>query len=242
MRKLTFFYLLLFMPLMAFAQDAEEAEAPEYKMVQHVHMTVDADNVEAFEAAVKKHNEMFHSGKYGASLYSIATGADAGMYIWAMGRLTFTDLDSRPSGDAHDSDWKNNVAPYIESTESVEYWRLGEKLSYEADEETSMIQIWWVDLEQGEGYRFRSMMEKIKEIHAEKNESISVWWNQFNEQDGRDAAIVWPIENWADFDNNEWSMSDAYDEKYGEGSWDNAMEEWEDAVKSVKRVLWSVVD
>jgi hypothetical protein len=228
--------------ILSFLLMAQEEEKPKYTMVEHVIINVKPGTQGDFEKAVKAHNEAHHNGAHNAWLMKVETGKNAGTYIWGMGPCTFTDLDSRPTGGAHDEDWANNVGTHIESVDGVEYWRKMDKLSYtKADEEWNMLNIWTLDIKRGEWYRFKSFMEKVQPIFEEKDETNNVWSKQFNENDGKDAAIVWRMKSWADMDNQDWNMKEEYDKKYGEGSWDDALEEWEDFVESMTSQVWSVV-
>jgi hypothetical protein len=101
-----------------------------------------------------------------------------------------------------------------------------------------MIQIWWVDVNRGEYYRFKNFMEKIKAVNEKNNRAISVYDNEFNQNDGRDIAMVWPLENWAAMDKDDWKIRDAYEAEYGEGSWELAIEEWKDAMGGMKQEIW----
>jgi hypothetical protein len=53
---------------------------------------------------------------------------------------------------------------------------------------------------------------------------------------GRDKAIAWYFTDWAWFDEDPRMKSD-YESKYGEGSWDNMLEEWEEVVVSMDEQL-----
>ena len=50
--------------------------------------------------------------------------------------------------------------------------------------------------------------------------------------------MVWPMENWASRDMDDWNMKDEYNKKYGEGSWERALDEWEDFVRGMKGEVW----
>ncbi len=208
-------------------------------MVELSYMKAKVGMEAKFEAAVKKHNEKYHKeGAYGATLFAIATGSEAGWFVWAMGPTTFTELDSRPTGDEHAADWDKNVAPYIAEYGRVEYWRWNEKLSNWKESDEKMINLWWMDIESGEYYRFKQFMEKVVPIFKEMDDEMNVYNNQFRQSDGRDVAIVWPMENWASMDDEGWNMKEEYEKKYGEGSWENALEDWDDFVASMSGEVW----
>lgn len=231
--------LLFCFPLFNFAQD-EESDGPDYAMVELNYMKVKPGMEMKFVEAVKIHNAKYHAGDgpYGASLFYIRTGQDAGWYVWAMGTFTYSDLDDAPGAGAHRSDWAKNIAPYVVEYGPIEMWRYNEKFS-SSDGDSEMMQIlWFLEIQRGEYYRFKAFMEKIHAIFDEKNEDMHVWMNQYNQEDGRDIAISWPFDKWSDLDEEDWNMKEAYDEKYGEGSWENALEEWEDFVESNIQEVW----
>ena len=233
MKTIKMFFLGAFiLPFLLQAQDS-------YRMVELSYMKAKPGMAQKFEAAVKAHNAKYHKeGAYEASLYSIATGNEAGWYVWTMGPCTFTDLDGRPDEGGHADDWAKNVDPYVEEYGRVEYWRWNEKLSFRKANDNKMIQILWLDLERGEYYRFKNFMEKIQAIHEKMDDGIAVYNNQFNQNDGRDVAIVWSMANWAEMDKEDWKMSEEYEKAYGEGSWDLALEEWEDCVAGMTSEVW----
>ncbi len=225
---------LFSLPLILTAQ--EEAK---YRMVELSYMKAKIGMEDKFEEAVKKHNEKYHKeGMYGSALYSIVTGEDAGWFVWTMGPMTFTDLDSRPGKGDHADDWQKNVAPYVAEYGRVEYWRWNEKLSNWKESDEKMINLWWMELESGEYYRFKAFMEEVVPIFKEQDDEMNVYNNQFRMSGGRGVAIVWPMENWASMDEEGWNMKEEYEKKYGEGTWENALEEWDDFVASMSSEVW----
>lgn len=241
MKKLFFLFLSL---MISFNLISQEEEAPSYMMMENVYIWVKPGSQSDFEKAVKAHNEAHHDGAHSARLVRVATGDNVGQYIWQMGPGTFTDLDARPSDDAHDKDWEENVVPHIKYVSSVEYWRNMSDISHfkEGDDPHDKLSIWLMDIERGEWYRFKAFMKKAIEVSKKMDATMSVWYNEFNEGDGRDAAIVWRLNGWSDLDTDEWRMSEEFDKIHGEGAWDDAMEEWEEFVKSTSRVVWDILD
>lgn len=233
--------LLLFcFPLFLMAQD--DGEKPDYAMVELNYIKVKPGMEMKFVQAVKNHNSKYHpDGPYDASLFYIRTGNRAGWYVWAMGTMTYTDLDGAPGAGAHRDDWAKNIAPLVEEYGPIEMWRYNDKLSSSDGDSEAMEVLWFLDITWGEFYRFKAFMEKVQPIFDEKNEDMHVWMNQYNQMDGRDVAISWPFDKWADMDEDDWNMEEAYDEKYGEGSWDNAMEEWKDFVEGNVQEVWMTV-
>lgn len=222
---------------------AQEDESEGYIMLEDEYIMAKTGHEAQFEAAIKAHNEKYHSeAPYEAELYQVHTGNEAGWYIWEMGPTTYTQLDTRPQDEGHDSDWANTVAPHVAKYGRTEYWRLNNALSYSNGTENDKYIIWYVDIARGENYRFRAMMDKVKKVHEKMDDEISVWYSQFAQNDGRDACIVWGFDKWGEFDIEDWQISEEFDAEFGDGEWDNALEEWEEVVKSVIQEVWLTVD
>ena len=67
---------------------------------------------------------------------------------------------------------------------------------------------------------------------------MSVYRNQFYANEGREIVIVWDSPNWADFDNDNGGIEKDFEELYGEGSWQNMLDEWNDIVESMSTEVW----
>ena len=103
-----------------------------------------------------------------------------------------------------------------------------------------LSEVWIVDLKRGSYYRFKAIMEKIKEAFVKKGEGhMRVYSNQFSANDGRDIAIVWSMKNFAELD-DEGTIKKEYEEINGENSWNNMLDEWLDITVSVKSQLWKI--
>lgn len=214
-----------------------------YQMVEVAFMRPKIGMEKAFENVVKEHNNTYHKdGPYKGHLDLILTGKQAGWYAWIMGPCTFTDLDARPLSSAHEKHWEHKVTPTIAKYGSVEYWRHNEDLSYQSGTETPAIEeIWFIDLKRGDYYRFKTLITKIKEAFEKKGEgNMHIYNNQFNENNGRDIAIVWGMNNWAELDKEDASIKEVYEDINGKNSWQNAMDEWNEITEAIVRQLWKV--
>lgn len=240
MRNLTKILIGIFcIPMFLFAQDGEE---PKYRMSELIYIKVKMGMEPKFIEAVKGHNAKYHNEEpYESSLFMISSGMESGWFVWAMGTMTFSDMDGAPGEGAHMDDWRKNVDPFVKEYGRTEYWRLNEKLSYSDGDSEPLQLLWFLDIERGEFYRFRAFMEKVAKIHTDKKEEIHVWMSQFYQPDGRDVAISWPMDKWADMDNEEWKMKDEFNKEYGEGAWDDALEEWKDVVDMTSQEIWRQV-
>lgn len=227
-----------------FTVNAQE-EKESYGMVELTFMLPKIGMEKSFESAVKAHNEKFHKdGVFKASLDMIITGEEAGWYVWIMGPCTFTDLDKRPKDAVHTNDWDKNISPTILEYGRNEFWRYNDKLSYNNNDSsnvTKLENIWVVGIKQGQDYKFKEFMEKVKKAHEKRGEgNIQVFNNQFREGNGRDVAIVWTLNNWAEMDEDDGGIKKYYEELYGEGSWANGLKDWENSVDSISSQMWRI--
>jgi len=227
-----------------FTVNAQE-EKESYSMVEVTYMQPKIGMEKAFEAAVKSHNEKYHKeGVFKASLDMIITGKEAGWYVWIMGPCTFTDLDARPDNAAHANDWDKNVSPTVLEYGRNEFWRYNKKLSYRKDGTTDtpkLENIWFIDVKKGQDYKFNEFMEKVKKAHEKRGEgNLNVYNNQFRDGEGRDVAIVWTLNNWAEMDEDNGGIKKHFEEIYGEGSWANALKDWEKSTESIMSQMWRI--
>ena len=202
MKKLLLFVLLVCCATFVFSQ--EEAEDQSYTMFETVYLIPKMGEQQAFEAAVKAHNEKYHAeDPYTAYLHIVETGPASGSYLWAMGPTMFSHLDDRPSDDGHDDDWSNNVVPLLYKSKLAEYWILKEDLSYtpEVYEPTKFfVQV--MDIARREDYRFEAVLKKVVKVYEENNfeYALRTYSNAFHAGDGRDMAFVIGFDSWSWFD------------------------------------------
>lgn len=231
-------YLAVLVPFLALSQESNT----DYGMVQLSTMKCKIGSYDAFETAVKKHNAKYHKDKYAANLWTINTGQNTGTYVWSMGLLTFTDMDGAPGKGDHGKDWTENIEIHIQDYGVTEFWKLNKKLSYSNDKMEKKQTVWLLDIKSDNYHRFEEFMKKVLVINKKNDNEIVVWNNQYTEDDGRDVAITFTYDKYAELDITEWKMKDEYDKEYGDGSWTKALKDWNDFVVSMKRSQWSRVE
>jgi len=240
----SFIAILVFAILFTTSVVTAQEEKESYSMVEITYMLPKIGMEKAFKQAVKDHNEKFHKeGPHKASLDLILTGKESGWFVWIMGPCTFTDLDNRPDTDAHTSDWEKNVSPTVAKYGKNEFWKYNKKLSYwkEGSETPKFETIWFIDVKRGEYYKFKEFVEKVKKAYEKKDDdSFGVYDNQFREGNGRDVAIVWGFNSWAELDDDDGGIKSTYEEIYGEGSWENGLKDWEGSTESIKSQVWRI--
>ena len=207
----------------------------DYKMYEMMYIKPKTDKLKELGEAMAKHNKTYHNeNPYKANIWMAQSGPHTGEWVWVMGSLTYTDLDSRPDTKEHLEDWRDNVMPYIEDISEGEYWKLDDKISYDPEDSFSGKEIWSLyDIKPFEGYRFTALLEKVVEVYKEKNypNYMQVYRTQFSSATGRDVAIAFGFKNWAFFDEDDNFWKD-YEEVHGEGSKWKFFEEYREVVNS----------
>lgn len=195
-----------------------------------------------FEAAVRNHINKYHLAKPNqAALFQITNGTRVGWYVFNAGPTTFTDMDKRPNGAEHDADWEKNISPLIEKYGDTEFWRLNADLSSTKDVEFKMLQVTFISINRSEYYRFKAISEKLKKVAEENGRARWVYNKQFLQDGTPSIAIVNPLANWAALDADEWKMRPAFEEIFGEGSFDNGRTEWYASVAAIFTEVWREV-
>jgi hypothetical protein len=220
------------------------AQDDSYMMFENTRIKPKTDKLKAFGKAMKEHNKKFHNtGPYHANVWSVAVGQHTGEVIWSMGPCTFSDLDSRPSGEDHFNDWMDNVMPNVACVGENNLWRLDKEHSYNPDNKrNNKLSIRIYDLEDWQGYRFKELLSKVKKVYEEKNydETYGVYWSQFDVNTDQDVAIVWGFDKWARFDEDPKFKKD-FEEINGEGSWQKFLEELRGTIKSARDEVWELI-
>jgi hypothetical protein len=217
-------------------------EKKSYQMVEITYMMPKIGMEKAFVKAVKEHNQKFHNqAPYTASLDRIATGRYTGWFVWVMGSTTFSQLDTRPNKGAHNDNWDKTISPLVKKYGMTEYWKMNAKLSFKANDKAPAIEnIWFLKVKNGNYYRFKDVIKKFKDAFKKKGDNFFIYDNQFSQDDGRDVAIVWTLNSWADMDDEDGGIKKYYEEVNGEGSWTSAIKEWEAVTESIKSEVWEI--
>lgn len=231
--------IMVFLFMVPFLGTAQEEEQPKSQIVELVYIKPMKGKEEMLKKAVEEHNEKYHSkAPYGAGLYAIATGNEAGWMVWAMGPFSYTELDGAPGEGEHMKNWRSTVDPFVAEYGRTEHWRFNKSLSHSDDKSQNYDVLWFMDIESNEYYRFKEFMTKAQKVMAENNKEMEVWNNEFTQGDGRDVAMIFSFDKWGERDLRDFNLKTEYEKEYGEGSWKNAMEEWDDFVKGLKIEVW----
>ena len=198
-----------------------------------------------FESAVKAHDLKYHpEGPYKAGLRKVEYGDKAGWYLWVFGPTTYSSIDSRPAKEAgHDVDWSKTIDPLIETYGETTLWDLNSDLSYGFDilQKSKYYEVWNVQLKRGQYYRFKAIAEKLKKTYESMgNSAFIVFNNPLHTSKNGDVGIVWSFNSY-----DEWSKDSgtkkAYEKLYGDGSWQNMLDEWLDVTVDYNAEIRSFV-
>lgn len=236
MRKLIFTMLLL--PLLAVSQNSTE-----YGVFENSLLTPNPAQVTQFEAGLAAHNKKYHAeGAYGADVFWISSGPNAGSYIWSMGPTPWSAMDNRPAQkDGHDADWNNNVLKYMMPEGNQTYWKtIPEASRFAKNMTVKNLVVDYYDVKRGKMKEAMKLVEKIHKAYSEKlpEETYGVYTNEFSStKEGRDIAVVSFFENMEQFSQDN-GMDKKYDEVHGSGSWDQFLKDWQDVTDGGESELW----
>jgi hypothetical protein len=230
--------LLFSLPAFLYGQDDG------YTMLESIILTPNGEDNQKLTEAMKAHNSKFHSAEpYTASVWSISTGPNAGKVVWMMGPVTYSDLDSRPAGEDHDSDWAK-VTEHLDEMGTVEYWKRDDDLSVNVTEATSpmiYVRIWEVNNKYG--FLVDGLLKQASAAVAAMESDVEwgVWDNEFRQGNhGRHLATVSSLKNWADLD-KDWEFMQAFKKVHGEDAWIPFLRTGELAWKNSYDEIWTLM-
>lgn len=225
-KSISQFLVVLIVIGASFTMNAQE-DSKDYVMFESVMLTPDYTKLKVLGENMRAHNAKYHKdGPYDAVVYNISTGPNSGSMVWMMGPVKFAHLDSRPSGDGHDEDWRDNVMPYIKKVKTSEFWTMDDKVSNMGmmDGDSSKFPLIFVrygEIDEDHSYSLDSFFEMVgKTVKAMDGENPwGLYYNQFRQGDlGRHLASVSFYKNWTEFDNDD-SFKDTFDKTIGKEKW-----------------------
>lgn len=234
---------LLFLGLISlFLVSAEAQES--YVMYETMYMKPKTNMAESFNTAMTAHNKKFHAkGESGVRIFYVVNGPFEGQYVWVMGPLTYTGLDSRPTDKAHDDDW-NKVMLSMDEVSLVEYWKQSKDQTYNpaGSEKYQKRLIRVFDIKDGHGKEFEELLGKSMAVVKKQGlpYSMNVYWNEFETNTGRDCAVVYGFDKYAIFD-KDMGFVKAFEEMHGENSWTNHFQRMKDNTNSMIEELRELV-
>lgn len=190
----------------------------------------------AFEAAIAAHNKKYHpAGNPGMALLRYVDYGDrGGWYVWVM-RGNYATLDNRPADKEHDADWAKTVDPLVMEYGPTTLWTMNRDLSVNPTQtdEKSKMRLWNVKFKPNQQYRFSDLMKKLKPAMEAVDRSMIILNNEVNSLNSPDVAFIWPFDKYSEWEEEGDSLTDAYDELHGEGSWISFLDDWRAIVDTV---------
>ena len=229
---------LLMMPLLLVAQTNESP------IIENVMLSVNPEKMAEFEAGIAAHNKKFHTdGPYGARVYSVLNGKNAGKYMLIMGPFTWSTIDNRPSGQDHTDDNIKNVNPYIMADVEVNYMKMHPELSnFSKDFDINKVSVFMVDVKRFKQQEFlENVVSKVVKVYKEKmpEQIYGVYTNEMNNMDGMDFG-------WVDFfDGSSWlgkedKFPQYFEEVHGAGSFPKFLADVEATTDGDRTEIWSL--
>lgn len=233
-----FMCTLMLMPLLAVAQTNESP------IIENVMLTVHPEKIVAFEAGIAAHNKKFHAdGPYGARVYSVLNGKNAGKYMLIMGPLTWSAMDGRPASKEHTDDNNKNINQYLESEVEVNYMKMHPDLSnFSEDFEINKVSVFMIDVKRFKEQEFiEKVLKKVVKMYKEKmpDQIYGVYSNEMTNMDGLDFA-------WVDFFNSsswlgkEDKFVQNFEEVHGAGSFLQFMADVEATTDGERTEIWTL--
>ncbi len=236
MKKL--FYILLLLPILGMAQTNEDL------VIENVMLTVHPEKIVEFEAGIAAHNKKFHAdGPYGARVYSVLNGKNAGKYMLIMGPLPWSAIDGRPSGQDHTDDNNNNVSKHIMPEVEVNYMKMHPELSnFSRDFEINKVSVFMIDVKRFKQQDFiEKVIKKVVKVYKEKmpDQLYGVYSNEMNNMDGMDFG-------WVEFfDSSSWlgkedKFMQNFEEVHGAGSFASFLADVEATTDGERTEIWAL--
>lgn len=229
---------LLMMPLLLMAQTNESP------IIENVMLSVNPEKVAEFEAGIAAHNKKFHAdGPYGARVYSVMNGKNAGKYMLIMGPFTWSTIDNRPSGQDHTDDNTKNVNKHIMPDVDVNYMKMHPELSnFSKDFEINQVSVFMIDVKRFKQQDFvEKVLKKVAKVYKEKmpDQLYGVYSNEMNNMDGMDFG-------WVEFfDGSSWlgkedKFPQQFEEVHGAGSFETFIADVEATTDGDRTEIWQL--
>lgn len=229
---------LLLLPLMAMAQTNEAL------VIENVMLTVNPEKIMEFEAGIAAHNKKFHSeGPYGARVYNILNGKNAGKYMLIMGPLPWSAMDGRPSNQEHTDDNNKNISKYLTPEVEVNYMQMHPELSnFSKDFEINKVSVFMIDIKRFKRQDFmEKVVKKVVKVYKEKmpDQLYGIYTNEMNTMDGLDFG-------WVDFfDSSSWlgqedKFVQYFEEVHGDGSFKQFLVDVEATTDGERTEIWAL--
>ncbi len=229
---------LLLLPILVLAQTNEAL------VIENVMLTVNPEKIMEFEAGIAAHNKKFHAeGPYGARVYNVVNGKNAGKYMLIMGPLPWSAMDGRPSSKEHTDDNNKNINKYLTPNVEVNYMKMHPELSnFSKDFEINKVSVFMIDIKRFKEPEFmEKVVKKVVKVYKEKmpDQIYGIYTNELDSDDGLDFG-------WVDFfDNSSWlgeedKFVQYFEEVHGAGSFSGFLADVEATTDGDRTEIWTL--
>ena len=223
MRK--FFLFLMLIPLLGLSQAKNVGNA--------FRVFPKPDKIAEFEKAFAAHAQKYHTGEWKWRVFEVQSGPDAGGFHVVEGPLTWEQLDGRGDlGAEHTADWNKNVSPLTTGMGTTGYSTFNEELStVKLADYANKIIINHAYPKPGMIKKLTDLTKKLKKVWEASNESVAVY-NVVNSGEPQLIAVTRLKNGLKELDPSfRKPMPERYEAVYGEGSWEDYLEDYAEAVE-----------
>jgi len=225
---------LLFIILLIYTTVQAQSD---YRQWEAGYVSVKSGQSEMFEKGIAAHNKKFHNADpYKIAVFSVLSGPNSGKYFVALGPVTFSQIEGRPTGDEHGMDWDKNVLPYIDSEDETSYWREYKDALYRAPGSDNFTRSRFRNFTilPGQHEQFETLVKQVANMYKVKAypASYSVYF-KWGASAGPHAITEISVDHWSYFDRPDTFEKD-FEEVNGAGSYKRLMEGLELCVDRTK--------
>ena len=199
-----------------------------------------ADQVTAFEAALKAHVQKFHQSPKDMYVYEILSGDNAGSYQFIHGPGSWASMDSSVPNAEHDADWEKTIAPKLQSESGNYIYRYIDSVSYNnkeaSDKQRLAFYSWKDDVE------MEDVMDYLKETKSlYENSKDPRSYSIYNQQLAGSHLVtvqVLRLTKWAQLETDFYpNFKKLYIKEHGQRAWDKRAKFFEDNIKEVNAFI-----
>ena len=224
-----------------------QEDSKNYTMFESVMLTPDNTKLSILGENMRTHNKKYHKdGPFKGVVYTISTGPNTGKIVWMMGPLMYTHLDSRPSDDGHDDDWRDNVMPYIKEVNTSEYWRMDSEVSNMSmmdgdNAKYPILMVRYGEINEDATFALEPFFSMIgKTIKAMDGDNPwGLYYNEFRQGNlGRHIATVSFLKNWSELDDSRTFM-ETFHKTIGKNKWQDFLDMGDSLLSNSWDEMWS---
>lgn len=220
------FALCLLLPFLGFSQVKN--------VVNTTRVFPKQDKLAEFDKALASHAQKYHTGDWKWRVWSIESGPDAGGYMITEGPASWEGIDGRGNlGAEHTADFEKNVAPLTIDRGGSSYAEFQEDLStVQITDYADKIVINHMVAKPGKIAAIPEMMKKMKKAWQANGQSVAVYQSAVSGDPGYMTVFRLKAGLKELAEGYRKPMKDQYNAANGDGSWDQYLKDYADAVQS----------